>query len=401
MTTRAGPVIRGGDVDIEVIPVENSASAFYLQNLHYLGNLKTLSAGTPVSLNPNICLDCLQQSRHQPILDRCSVTPSRIYPKGSLEVGVQAGDTSFGTIAVGFRNKKKKFSGPGDLAHYNITFEIFTFFDENKSENPDSNPPIVKYFAYNHQKHCNDLVKKAKAARKTKDGGDGIVWARTKAPVRTFQIRCGTCQLSGKSLTKALMVYRTMQIENSITRTKFHSRGSGDEKEGFFEMMTANDIIRAVLSVKIMDDLPGWGEFVEFSQCTTYNWIFVLPLVLSLMMVLVLNVVAKMYSNRELVARVPYNSSSWFQEVWRSREVLDRSQWGARGRGWRDILKWRIRPLEGIHDEMSLQEEGDWLWIQLHRYGTDDGDGDGGGGSPAKNNRGTTGYCSQRWLNQP
>lgn len=311
VTRREGRVIRGGDTNStndlfrNVTPSENSAGAFFLQSLHSLGNLSDVKAGTPLALSSKICLSCLQAPENQYVLSGCKISAAPEFPPGQIQVSVRGGDSSFGVVSAGFRTHIENLTGVGDLTFNGMHFEIFAFVVRNKSSS------VLTYLSYNHQRHCEDLRTRAENA-KVPGKKSPVIWEKTRARVRAFDIHCSTNQFSMEQFAKVLKVYRTIQLENTVWPTRFHTLGKGIDAEGFFNPMTINDVARAVLSIKIMDHTRKMGTFYEYKLCTTYEWQFILPLALSLVGVIVLGVYAIGRANAGIAAHVPYNSRSWF-----------------------------------------------------------------------------------------
>lgn len=362
---RKGVVIDKGGVKGFVTQVERGASAFFLQNIKFLdGNLTAVTAGTPVKLTENVCLQCLSPPKNPFIVANCNITHGRIYAPGELQASVQTTNGPFSTISVGFRrNGIQVLDGDisGDLTHNGNDYEIFSFY--NSTDN--SGLPVVHYLTYNHEVHVSALLKEARRFR-TKDGPGKVLWESTRAPVRSYKIRCSINKLSSSQFRDALQVYRSMQLENTINPIRFNKlRG-----EGFYDIMTADDVSRAVLSTKIMDDEPKVGEYLVYERCAMYHWRFILPFALSLTVIVSLGIVSKYQSSAEFVRRIPYNSASWFQEAHRVRQdQMNRT----RGAGDSDrgviggLFERGMRWLCGSSDEMVLVRDGTQQRIDLHR----------------------------------
>lgn len=330
---RVGQVITPGDSSRTSTTVELGASAYFMQTINFLdGKITRVPAGFPKSANGTECLKCMNKKDNPDIVSGCTLKNVKSYPPGSLLVFVRTTKGPFGTVATGFQETtgaKKSFMGFGDLTgngEHRATFVVA------HSDNPQVKNLI--YMEYGNQTECDNLILLAR----DKNGSD--VSAVTGSTVIQQQISCKVNHLSVENFADALMVYRTIQLENQKQLAQFN------ETAQRFADISEEDIYRAVLSLKVSDDDNNKGTFFVYRTCGVYNWKFFIPLGIFIACIGVLAAVSYFSSTSERL-HIPYTARSW------SRRAL-----AAEMRTAQTLFARRVRYFDGIQDEMVLVPGG-------------------------------------------
>lgn len=312
-----------GDVSPNVTHAELSASAFLLQDIKFLdGNLTSTHSGFPRKVNKSICIKCLEGKKNSS-LSGCSIVDGKTYQPGSLLIHVETTQNAFGTITNAFQpsGSKKPYNGLGDVTRNGNICSAFLFYPETVE-----NQLQLTYFEYAHQKHCLSLVQTARDRANCTNGDSNctatnemqspVVIEKTKALVRTYVIRCAKSDLSINNFNRALQVYRTMQLENTISLAGYN------RTEMQFQKITLDDVYRAALSMKIIDDEHEVGPYQVYTECGDFDWTYLIPFMLSLAMISALGLYSIIISWREGHIEIPYNSDSWFEEIRNRDEIV-------------------------------------------------------------------------------
>lgn len=305
-----GLIITPGDSSKTFTTFELSYSAGYIQSVNFLdGDLKFVTSGMPKKMNSTFCFHCLDGKKDD-ILRDCSAKIVRQYGLGELRVGVKTTDGSFGTVSIGFMGPSgedfRGGDGSGDLTSNGEHAAIFSF------TKPDPrNDKVLTLFEYGNQEHIKQLLDNARNAK------GKPVWEETTGPVRVTEISCRVNKLSEEHFRLAVMAYRTVQLENPIVLAKFN----GSEEQ--FSAVTEDDVYRAVLSMKIMEDTQDTGIYYEYTTCGKYNWHFLAPILVVVLLIIVLGLVSIRVSSGVNLPRVPNNSRSWYHHA--TRIPMERS----------------------------------------------------------------------------
>lgn len=306
-----GTVISTDNSSESVTVAEIAASSFYLQSIPFLdGDLQSVTDGFPREVNKSVCLKCLEMnSSKKKILSGCSVVDDRSYSAGELLVGWQKTDTAFGTITIGFNETNtdgKSYLGSGDLTDNGQNCSMFCFIPISPS---GSDPLQLLYFEYSLSSHCREL-------RKRSTNSSEVFWERTKGIVWKSKITCKHSTIDIWDFKRGLQIYRSMQLENTISVTSFF------EDEERFKNLSNDDIYRAALSLKIPDDKNKTGLYSVYTECGTYNVWYLTPLFVSIALVIILRSVSKCIGGQDEEVSSPYNSGSWYYEAVRSQMAL-------------------------------------------------------------------------------
>lgn len=294
---KEGLVIRGGDTEKTFTTFELGYSAGYIQSIDFLDeNLTFVKSGMPKKMDAIVCLPCLDKGDDD-ILRHCLISHVRTYGPGELQVGVVTTEREFGTISKGFKEtvgERREFLGEGDLTKNGPHASIYSFAES------DRDPHVLMLFEYGHQKHIKQLLNEAKESRSQ-------IWRATEGPVRVTQISCTVNELSPARFQLAVMTYRTVQLENPAFLAVFN------DTEEQFVSLTEDDVYRAVLSMKIMEDTEEVGKYSEYTSCGIFNWTFLAPLIAVLSLIFILGVIS--FCASTTTARVPHNSRGWYHHA--------------------------------------------------------------------------------------
>lgn len=323
LSEKCSPVSKNGVVINEgnrtdtpaLTSVELGAAAFFLQTITFLdGPLTRVTKGMPKSITGKECLLCLykDKDKHPDIVCDCLVKKKKVYQAGELKVGVKTTDHDFGTIAVGFhetRGNRTKFTGEGDLTDNGQKKAIFLFAYErpdNADKRGNSTTTEMLYFEYGYQEHVNLIFEESKEA----EGHQ--IWRDTKSRVHVWSIVCDLKHFSPEQFQLAVMTYRSIQLENP---TKIISFNRTEER---FEPISTEDVYRAVLSMKVIDNNNETrGEYYEYTTCAQYKWQFLAPLVVCVALILILGFWSSVLSSKYKEGAIPHNSRSWFRQCQR------------------------------------------------------------------------------------
>lgn len=299
---RNGLVITAGDSKGTHTTGELLGIAFHLRATNFVeGPLTHVPAGMPKNVTGKECFSCLDRTNHPDIVRACTITKKGTYEPGQLEVAVRTTTNAFGTICDGFRETgggKHLFQGVGDLTGNGRHRAMFLC-----THNPGRDDGELIYFEYSDQDHIDKLLVKGKAA----DGQ--AVWDPTTSRVNTYTVKCQVNELSPANFRLALMVYRTMILENPVALATF------DETKQAFEPISQTDVYRSVLSMKIMEDTNDTGTTSEYTECGQYNWRFLAPILSVLIVILFLGLLSMVPAAGKNRVTVPHNSRTWFQQA--------------------------------------------------------------------------------------
>lgn len=309
-TSKVGALITDAPLSENVTPVELGASAFLLQTVEFIdGNLTSLPSKFPRKVTDPICVDCLYNSGREPFMSDCEVKQGKTYPPKSLNISITTTNGPFGTLTSEFKESKANgltFMGDGDLTRNGLLCAIFLVHDWERKDNDLS----LTYFEYTDQNHCEELISKARAL--ANENGPGIpVWALSRSEIHTQTINCQSDKALVLKFRQAVQIYRTMQLENTVNLVQFN------DIEFKFQPITEDDIYRAVLAAKIIDDDHAEGVYYVYTQCGIYRWIYLLPFICTVGFVVFLGLLAFFMSPRHTV-HIPYSSQSWYAEAVRS-----------------------------------------------------------------------------------
>lgn len=299
-----GLVIEKGDISGRITVVEKGASAFFVQNLtFYEGPLTRVPAGLPRRLMGNECISCMDSDpeTYPDIISNCTVVVTRRYEPGEIEIGVTSMGSPFGNITHGFRevNGGSNFIGQGDVTNNGEFFSAFVV-DATKLKE-------ITYIEYSNQRHLSQLVERAR--EHAENNLKGPVWESIRSPVEKMSINCGVNLLSTKNFEAALQIYRTIQLENPVNPAGFN------ETAERFASLNEQDVYRAALSIKVIDDHHGVGEYFAYTTCGVYNWMFFLPMGVCVFFILLLGIVSLICTSEDVLKRIPYNSRTWFRHA--------------------------------------------------------------------------------------
>lgn len=200
--------------------------------------------------------------------------------------------------------------GVGDLtrnAHHCAAFLIHGRHEDNAGV-------VLTYFEYAYQRHCNTLVEEARRARVRRQNGDiTAFWTVTEGNATSHVIKCQNNEIAMPSFREAVRVYRAMQMENTLYPIWF------DKRTQSFQPLKVDDIYRAVLSMKLIDDGREEGDYFEYTECGIYNVQYMVPLFIAIFLICTLVIVSMVLATRGNKIDVPYSSSSWFKELSRVR----------------------------------------------------------------------------------
>ena len=335
-----GLVISAGDSSRNSTVVELGAISFFVHTVAFVdGNLTQVSSGMPKKLTGKECLPCLYKRKLPIIANKCSIELEKVHKPNELLVGVEATKTALGVICVGFNETAgsgMRFSGQGDLTGNGMNRAIF-LFAQRTSEGPTDE---FLYFEYASQPHAERLKRAAREEGKA-------LWQKNEAPVYMWSIKCGTNRLSPGNFREALTIYRTIQLENPAQLARF------DERKQKFQEITHDDIYRAILSLKIIDDDREEGVYDVYTSCAVYNWAFLLPIGLCLTVILVLGLLSSPKISKVGSDFVPYNSRSWFHYFQKKNSRDESSRIQVPGY------------FDGIHEQMVLVDVDGGKRLQL------------------------------------
>lgn len=327
-----GRVIGKGDISGRVTTVEKGAGAFFLQNLTFAeGPLTRVPAGLPRRLTGRECISCMDDDREKypDVISNCQVTVTREYAPNELKIGVVSSTTSpFGNIVHGFmENDGTEYIGPGDITNNGDFWSSFVV-SAVASE--------IIYIEYDHQEHVADLLRRGMLRQ------DEVIWDSIRASVEKLTVTCAVNLINIENFEPAMQIYRTIQLENPVNPAVFNN----DTQR--FARLSDQDVYKAALSIKVIDDEHTVGEFYSFTTCGVYNWLFFVPMAVCVVFVILLGVTSIFSSSVDVLNRIPYNSLTWFRHA----QMVDGEVIGkdCEPHGFRE------RYTAGMKDEMVILE---------------------------------------------
>lgn len=329
VTSNCTPVIRNGPLIGDTIQlstklswhvpdIELSAISFMLQLVSFRdGDFTHISHGFPRRITNDLCVKCLPQAtKTNTIASGCTVGPAK--PVHGVSIGVKMTDGAFLAVVTGMnvtssvvedgKNRRvvRQFHGMGDVTRTVHTQYVVTFVskDENVPDKEQSSGHTLQYWEYSNQDHISKLCNAAIDRQKT---DTPIVTEVANGPVYRRSITCDTNTVHMTQFMRALLVYRTVQMENIQRPAEFipvagtvsnategrSTTNSNRKRNGSFDALTVSDVYRAILAVKVAEELPAdsevaSGTFFEYPQCATYNWRFAIPTVVALLCIALL-----------------------------------------------------------------------------------------------------------------
>lgn len=340
---QSGPVIAGSLGN--ATPVELGASALLLQSIaFYDGRLTSVPAGFPLDVSAAVCLPCLEKENATPLLSNCSVSDGPMFLPGELNISAKTTNGAFKTKTKEFVDLRKKdepetIQGDGDVTKNVDNCAIFLV----QGTKVEHNIFELLYLEYANNTHCNQMLATSREAQ-TMHGQGFPVWDLTASTVQSQNISCHAHpNITLRKFRRALQIYRTMQLEKNFTPVPFN------EKESRFSKLKEDDIYRAVLAMLLLEDTKKIGSYFKYKQCGTYDWIFLLPLSLTVLLIIVLGMVT-VFVDKASRIKIPYNSYSWYLEASR-RDSRGLMQDWCNGR--------RSSYFSNLFDEMLLVDDGD------------------------------------------
>lgn len=305
-----GLVVSGGKSNRKYTDVELGMSAGVLQGVFFLGSpdgkLSSLPVGLPKHITGKECIECLynESSTDETYLARgCSIQHKSSYMAGELEVGVKTTDGAFKTISLGFRGTDRNnvfYWGMGDLTSNGKRMATFVIGSDN-IDGEVNNETRFTYIEYSNQEHVADMLKRAQ-----EDKGQDI-WEAIRSIVFVQEIHCDVNMLDVHEFEKALMIYRTIQLENPAPLAEFY-----DDRQ-WFKPLTSDDLYRAVLAMKIMDDDGKMDDYYVYTECGVYDWTYIAPILGIIAIILLLCVSSFILSSAMRELDIPYDSRSWYR----------------------------------------------------------------------------------------
>lgn len=307
-----GPVIAKNDASQNYTSIELGGMAFFLQSTNFAeAPFTRIQAGIPRSITGKECISCLKGSNYPDIMSGCAVKLDRIYQAGELSVTIETTSGPFKTITTSFNETKQngvsynahEDKGMGDITRNGEHWASVMFHPRPNREKE------VLYLEYTNQEHIDSLFQKAVKSKQP-------VSETTRSGVRMYSISCSTNKLSPHHFTKALMVYRTIQLENPVRPAQYQ------EKEDKFVEIEPETVYLSVLALKIVDDEHEIGDYYRYTTCGKYNMVFIAPLLACIAVILILGIISLYFrADRKLRDKIPYSSRTWFQHVRKQRSA--------------------------------------------------------------------------------
>lgn len=300
-----GPVIAKNNATPNFTSIELGGMAFFLQSTSFAeAPFTRIQAGIPRMITGMECISCLKGSQYPDIISGCTVQLDRVYQAGELRVTIQTTLGPFKTITTSFNETKpngvaySRSKGMGDLTRNGEHWASHMFHPRPNRENE------VLYLEYTNQEHIGSLFEKAV------NSSQALVTEPTGSSVRMYAISCSTNKLSPDHFIEALMVYRTIQLENPVRPAQYQ------EKEDRFMEINPESVYLSVLSLKIVDDEHEIGDYYRYTTCGKYKMVFIAPLLICITVIVILGIVSVCFrADRRLRNRIPYSSRTWFQHV--------------------------------------------------------------------------------------
>lgn len=331
-----GPIIKWNYTNDPPV-VETAPFAFLLNQITFLdGDFEYIAEGFPKNINDTLCISCLKNDfpRHnnstRVIIADCDVTEHRNYSLGQLDVGIKLTSNPFGTVTVGFAEKNQDgnhsrcYCGNGDLTkNHNRTFSTILFHNVPVGEDHDEDEEIVAdnnnstcncdepnffenkfqesnttghvlYFEYNNQTHIDRLFAMAQGNKSRPH----VIWESTQGVTYVQKISCDTIAMNVESLNRALLVLRSIQVENGLNPAPFNYTTDR------FDIFKKKDIYNAVLSVKAAEDTQNaeddeeknnknnMGSYQIYKECGVFDTKYAIPTILSAVAILILGAIS-------------------------------------------------------------------------------------------------------------
>lgn len=265
--------------DLVNIPtdVELTSMSYRLQHVHFPEqDFEYVTTGFPKDVMDNLCLRCLPKpdDKTNTIARGCKIEALASYK--NAYVALRTTRRAFGTVAVAFKipqknGRNKTYRGDGDMT-LNVRNAYSAILFQNLSDS-------VIYWEYNHQKHIAGMYKRSKQAEPKE------VWEKTRTSVFRHRISCEVNHLGQAQFKRALLAYRSLQLERVTSPSKHN------ETSEMFEGMTEGDIYRAILALKSVEDVneePEPQEVMVYPQCATYDMKFAIPTFIMMAAILIL-----------------------------------------------------------------------------------------------------------------
>lgn len=299
-TAQIGPVIADGDVTDSFCTVELAGLAFFLQSTNFTdGPLNSVVAGVPRTITGTECISCLRDNPD--IISGCSVSLERIYAPGELNVSVMTTSGPFETVVSSFNETDPggaSYSQRGDVTRNSLHWAAFMFHPK-----PNTSKDVL-YLEYSDQQHIVELDEMAKPTLNQPASSP------TRSKVHMYSISCPVNKINRDSFLHALMVYRTIQLENPVRPIPFLTE---DEQ---FKKITPETVYRSVLGMKIVDDVHENGEFYRFTVCGKYNILFLIPIGVCVVLITLVGIASFCFrTDRGMHKIIPYSSRSWLAHV--------------------------------------------------------------------------------------
>ena len=341
-----GTVIKPGDLSGRVVDVELAASAFFVQNITFIDTvnnaLERVPAGLPKRLTGSECLKCMDKNltNFPDIMRNCSVTSAGVYEPDELEIGIRNREntSAFGNITIGFRERhrgKKSYNGSGDITKSGSYYAGFVV-DSTTSET------ITWYLEYTNNSHIRELINKTSEPQKDE------IWEPTRSSVELLKVTCEVNKLSQRNFQRALQVYRTVMLENTVNPMEYDSKEAREKGK-----LNAQDVYRAGLSMKVIEDEPNHTLYYSYVSCGAYNMKYLCPMTVLLLVLILLYILSFRCSERNMRS-IPFSSRTWFehsQQAGFSEDLAIEQE--PRRRGFLEEYT------AGMSDEMIILEFGD------------------------------------------
>lgn len=320
-----GPIIKG-DYTNDPPVIETAPFAFLLNQITFLdGDFEYVTEGFPRNIDDTLCISCLKKDfpreKAKMIVADCDVMENRTYRSGELDIGIKLTSNPFGTVTVGFAKKNlneshsRCFCGNGELTRsHNGTFSTILFLNVPMGElqigkipdnsacdcdEPDllgnkfqesNTTGYVMYFEYNNQAHIESLFRMAKG----NTTHPKVIWESTEGVTYVQKISCETIALNVESFNRALLVLRSIQVENVLNPADFNYTTAR------FDLFKKKDIYKAVLSVKAAEDTKksegeknrNIGRYQIYNECGVFDTKYAIPTIVSAAAILILGLIS-------------------------------------------------------------------------------------------------------------
>lgn len=330
VTSNCTPVVRHGSLIDNANPIvsnllpwhvpdiELSAYSLLLQMVKFRdGEIMHVSKGFPRRITNDLCVKCLPKpTLENTVASNCTVGP--LEEVQGVSIGVMMSNGALLGIVTGINVTKesgngtsvlKEYQGAGDLIQsvYHLGFATFFSKEEGSSFSELSDGKQVQYWEYANQEHISHLVNAAFIAYEkhhqsngtNQDGNtnygipnisaDAIIIEPARGPVYRRNISCTTNRIYMGQFIRALLIYRTIQMDNIELHMDMMSQRESNRSNNndLFDPLTVADVYRAILAVKIGELMPETeiGEFFEYPRCASYNWIFAIPTLTTLFLI--------------------------------------------------------------------------------------------------------------------